>query len=154
MKTIYNYFVSEKNTVFILAVAGAILFGGCKKNDKEINVSFIESKLTNESPQQWALPFFLAKDMCKVSALLVLASDHSFKYLDGGAGCDFNGTWNIQYTSNRAGQNFTLNLSYVYNQYSTQQSFVMKYNAEQDVFYVLDLDTQKLRVFAKYNLAP
>ncbi|MDB5256860.1 MAG: hypothetical protein JWM14_1555 [Chitinophagaceae bacterium] len=153
MKTIYNYFLNKKNTVLICTVMPLILFSGCKKNDNEVNSSFIESKLITGTAEHWVAPINLSKDVCGGSTVtLALDSDHNFTYMDGS--CSFAGTWNADYVANRSGQFLNLNLTYTYNSSNYQESFSLKYSSEQDIFYALDQNTLELLPFEKYNLAP
>lgn len=139
--------------IFLSAIVSVIIsLNGCKKNDEDVNVSLIESKLTSDSSQYWSAPITLEIDTIYNPVILQLSSNHKFKYI----ATPYNvvGDWSVDYAANRSGQYLTLNCSYIFESKPYNQSFALKYSSDQDVFYALSQSDQSLQIFTKTEYNP
>ncbi|MDF2457276.1 MAG: hypothetical protein K0R51_3269 [Cytophagaceae bacterium] len=154
MKKIYTYSMSMKRTVLLMTLLAIVLFAGCKRNDDEVNSSFIEEKLSGGYEQEWVVPFYLSATGCNAGNLpphLTLNADHEFDY---SGDCIHSGSWNAEYSTNRSGQFLILNLTYFNGLDYQTDTIHLKYSAEYDIFYNVDPNDQSLVPFEKVVFAP
>ena len=154
MKKEFRYSLNNKSLALLIIVSAIVLFGGCKKNDDEVNASFIEEKLSNGSEQEWIVPFYLSATGCNAGVAnlyLTLKATHDFDYIGN---CSYSGSWSVEYSANRSGQFLILNLTYDNGGGLVTDPFYLKYSAEDDMFYIVDPNDQSLYPFEKVVFAP
>lgn len=154
MKKEFRYLMTKKNSTLLIAWLVFALFSGCKRNDDDVNTSFIEEKLSGGFEQEWIAPIYLSSSGCSngtVTTYLTLYADHNFDY---SGDCVYSGSWHAVYSTNRSGQFVVLNLTYFNGTDYLTDSFDLKYSAEQDIFYSVNHNDQSLYPFEKVVFAP
>lgn len=146
--------INKKSSVVLMILSALLLFAGCKRNDDEVNSSYIEEKLSGGSEQKWTPTFYLSAPGCDAGNLagnLTLKADHEFDYTGD---CNHSGSWNAEYSTNRSGQFLVLNLTYDNGTDYVTDIIHLKYSAEHDIFYTVDPNDQSLEPMEKVVFAP
>ncbi len=105
MKTMFNI-ISMRSVLLLVILLGMM---SCKKSEEQLDSATIQRRLSGEDSTLWRFPSSL-QEGCENAAqpLLLLRSNATYLYTQGS--CTFYGSWAVTYSSNRSGQDITLEL--------------------------------------------
>jgi hypothetical protein len=138
-----DLFKRNQPVIFGLMVV-LVLAAACKKDDSDVTLSNIENTLDGGNSRQWYIHKLIEVGNTVDSSLLVFNSDHSYTYLNGSY--KVTGTWEIDYTANRSGQEAKLILNATA---GNSKAYDLRYSAESGIVYYFDPGTLILYPFKK-----
>lgn len=132
MKTMFNK-LSASLVLMLVILLGVM---ACKKSEEQLDSATIQSRLAGADSTLWKFPSSLEEGCpdAAVQPLLLLRSNATYLYTQGS--CTFKGSWSVTYTSNRSGQDITLEL--IDQEGGGFRRVKLLYSRDNDAFYYVD----------------